>query len=214
MCWCNTTSGSGPFEFISSPHYRASLGRIATTHLTVVQPPQAYTSTPSVLPPPVIPIVGITCSAPVKSVGESVAMVSDPQDVSQPILIPEHCSIVATLVPSTQVPSTSSTFSDPSIRSTSCPIVVVPELAISAEVYPENINKPGGGKDYLCHLCSFRHSNLDYILTHVRKPLDITIGCPGCGKGYQNVASLCKHGREVHNIEIMASLGALPTAKY
>ena len=94
------------------------------------------------------------------------------------------------------IPYTSSIFS---------PVVVVPKLAISAEAYPELLNRPGGGKDYLCCLCPFRHSNLDSILTHVRKHLEVIIGCFICGRGYQNVASLHKHGRDVHSIQIVAS---------
>ena len=76
-----------------------------------------------------------------------------------------------------------------STSSVSFPVVVVPELAIPAEAYPKCINRPTGVKDYLCHLCPFRHSNLDSILTHIRKHLDMTIGCPICGRGYQNAAS-------------------------
>ena len=34
------------------------------------------------------------------------------------------------------------------------------------------------------------------------------IGCPVCGKGYQNTASLHKHGRDVYNVQIVASLAA------
>ena len=63
------------------------------------------------------------------------------------------------------------------------PVVVGSELALPAEAYPERINKPGGGKDYLCHLCLFRHSNLDSILTHVRKHLEVTIGFLCVAKG-------------------------------
>ena len=61
-------------------------------------------------------------------------------------------------------------------------------------------------------LCLFRHSNLDYILTHVRKHLEIIIGHPICGKGYQNIASLHKHGRDAHNIQIASTslLGVIP----
>ena len=77
-----------------------------------------------------------------------------------------------------------------STRSETFPIVVVSELVIPAEAYPEHLNRPGGGKDYQCHLCPFRHSDLHSILTHVRKHLKIAIGCPICGKGYQNAASL------------------------
>ena len=57
----------------------------------------------------------------------------------------------------------------------------------------------------LHQLCTFQHSNLNCILTHIRKHLNIMIRCPGYGKGYQNAASLCKHGREVHKIQIVAS---------
>ena len=39
----------------------------------------------------------------------------------------------------------------------------------------------------------FLHSNLDSILTHVRKHLDITIVCPVHGSGYQNAVNLQKH---------------------
>ena len=85
------------------------------------------------------------------------------------------------------------------------PIIAMPKLAIPAHVYPEWLNKPSGGKDYLCQLCYFSYSNLESILTHVRRHLDITVGCPFCGRGYQNVASLQKHGRDAHYIHIMTS---------
>ena len=88
-------------------------------------------------------------------------------------------------------------------------MMVVPELLIPAEVYPECLNRPGGGKDFPCCLCQFRHSNLDMILTHVRKHLEVVVGCPVCGTGYQNTASLCKHGKEVHNIQIVALLSSV-----
>ena len=83
---------------------------------------------------------------------------------------------------------------------TTLPVVVVSEVAIAAEAYPEWINRPDGGKDYLCCLCLFRHLNLDCILTHVRKHLEIIISCPICCKGYWNAMFLCKHGRNVHKI--------------
>ena len=35
--------------------------------------------------------------------------------------------------------------------------------------------------------------------------LDIMIGYPDCGKEYQNSASLHKHGREEHRIQVIAS---------
>ena len=201
-CWCNATARSGPLGFISNQHHRSSPNRIAT-----------------------IPTdINTNCGATSLSLNLNTFSTSSPShsnwghyqfctwEVSwwecDNGAKSSRCSssnsrashIFPTLVPSNEIPTTSSTSSDPSIRSTSCPIVVVPELAISAEVYPECINIPGGGKDYLHCLCSFRHSNLDCTLIHVRKHLDIIIGCPGCDKGYPNVASLCKHDREVHHI--------------
>ena len=53
------------------------------------------------------------------------------------------------------MPFTSSTSSDPSTKSTSYPVVVLPEFAIPAETYPKHLNQPGGSKEYLCHLCIF-----------------------------------------------------------
>ena len=98
--------------------------------------------------------------------------------------VPMHCCIISTLVSIPEGPSTSST-------SSSCPIVIVPELAIPTDACLECINRPGGGKDYICCLCSFHHTNYDCILTHISKHLDVTIGCLGCRKGFQNMASLC-----------------------
>ena len=81
------------------------------------------------------------------------------------------------------VPSTSSVMASTS-STASTPIVVVPDLETPADAYPEHLNKPGGSKDYLCQLCHFLHSNLDLILTHVRRHLDMMVGCPICGRGY------------------------------
>ena len=41
------------------------------------------------------------------------------------------------------------------------------------------------------------------MLTHVRRHLEITTGCPVCGHGYQNAAFLQKHSRDAHNIQII-----------
>ena len=129
---------------------------------------------------------------------------------------PKYHHITPTPVQSSDSPMsfTSSSSFDLSIKSASYPIVVVPEFAIPAEAYPEHLNWPGGGKEYQYHLCTFRHSNLDFIQTHIRKHLNITIGCPVCGKGYQNAASLCKYGRDVHTVQIVASAGVIPTEEY
>ena len=160
-----------------------------------VQSPHVYTSTPLAPPPSTIPIVGITTSMTEKTGDEradkNATMISDPQEAPQNV--PKHCHIIPTPVPTPEGPSTSST-------SSSCPIVVVPELTIPMDACPEHINRTDGGKDSHCHLCSFHHTNYDCILTHNRKHLHATIGCPGCGKGFQNAAFLCKHRRKIHKI--------------
>ena len=128
---------------------------------------------------------------PEMTADEGVTMVPDPQETPQNV--PMHHLIISTFIPTSEVASPSST-------SSSWPGVVVPELTIPADAYPEHKNRHGGGKDYLCHLCSFHHTNYDCILTNIRKHLDLTIGCPGCRKGFQNAASLHKHGVEAHKI--------------
>ena len=70
-------------------------------------------------------------------------------------------------------------------------------------------NKPDRHKDYVCQMCHFSHSNLDSILTHIRKHLNIIVGWPVCSRGYQNVASLWKHGWDAHNIQIVAAITPL-----
>ena len=67
------------------------------------------------------------------------------QDVPMSVLKCHH--IIPTLVQSSDSPvlSTSSTSSDPSTKSASYPVLVVPELTILAEAYPEHLNGPGRG---------------------------------------------------------------------
>ena len=85
------------------------------------------------------------------------------------------------------------------------PILVVPKLVIPAYALPEQINCPRGCKNYKCQLCAFQHTNRDCMLMHIQQHLDISIRCPMCRKGFQNVASLCKHGKKVHTIHIMVA---------
>ena len=37
---------------------------------------------------------------------------------------------------------------------------------------------------------------------HIWQHLEILVSCPMCGKGFQNVASLCKHEKKAHSIQI------------
>ena len=127
---------------------------------------------------------------------------SDSQEISK------HCHIVLTSIQpsdSTSLPS-SPPSPGPSNKSTSYPILIVPELAIPAEAQPKWLNQPGGGKEYRCQLCAFHHTDQDCMLTHIRKHLDIGIGCPVCSKGFQNIASLHKYGKKAHEVQIGASV--------
>ena len=151
-------------------------------------------------------------SIPIISITDSPLTVASPggsRSTTPTILeiLSKWCQISLTLISQPEVTSkpSSSPNPDPSEKSSSLPVVVVPELFIPAEAQPEQINQPGGGKDYKCQLCTFHHTNKDCILTHVGKHLDITIGCPMCSKGFKNVSSLCMHGKKVHAIQIVAS---------
>ena len=83
------------------------------------------------------------------------------------------------------------------------PSIIVPELAVPAYALPEQINCPGGCKDYKCQISAFQHTNKDCMLTHIWQHLEISVGCPMCGKGLENADSLHKHGRKVHLIQIV-----------
>ena len=167
----------------------------------------AYTSTLPAPPPTSVLVVGVSTTGEIPVVAVPTMESSSGVDESALSKVKiskisndsEHHHITPT--PLSPLSSTSSV---------SYPVAVAPELAIPAEAYPNCINRPSWSKDYLCCLCPFKHSNLDSVLTHVRKHLDITIGCSICGKGYQNAASLHKHGRDVHNILIVASSTSLP----
>ena len=161
--------------------------------------PRIYTSTPPVPPPSFVPIVGLLTTSQIPAVvvpalestsgvDESALPKTKVSKISDDF---QCCHITPTLV---DLSSSTSTLSS----------------STSAVAYPELISRPCGDKDYLCHLCPFRHSNLDSILTLVRKHLEIIIGCPICSRGYQNAASLCKHGRDAHSIQIVTSTTSLP----
>ena len=65
-----------------------------------------------------------------------------------PAPISKHHHITTTLISLfvSAVPSTSFTVSSP--------LVVMPELAIPADAFPEHLNKSDGDKDYLCQFVS------------------------------------------------------------
>ena len=182
--------------------------------LSSAQPhPHTYTSTPPALPPTSVPVVRVSeveVSGP-SHVPAVPMMESKPDEettlqknkTSAESSPSPKCHCITLILISPSVSAMSST------GSTSFPVVVVPKLSIPAEAYSEHLNRPGGSKDNLCYLCPFRHTNLYCILTHVRKHLEITIGCPICSRGCQNATSLCQHGRDVHGIQIVTSSTSL-----
>ena len=170
--------------------FSSSLSKSKPVTVVTAQPhPHTYTATPPA--PASVPVVGVSDSSPVPAMAtieskpdEEILTTSKIKISNIPVPVSEHCRVSTTLI-SLSVSAKSSTSSTAAF-----PVVVVPELVIPAEAYPECLIRPGAGKDYLCQLCHFSHSYLHSILTHVRKHLDITIGCPVCSRGYQNAASL------------------------
>ena len=187
-CRWNSTTASGPqatwvIDLLAPGGMKLTLASKGN----VILPPKLYTSTLMAPPPPTVSIVGITSSLPVASVsvGGSKATVSDSQEMTPPsIVIPKHCQIALASIQSPKSPilSSSSSSPGPSSKSPSYPTLVVPDLTKPAEAQPKRPNEPGGGKEYWYQLCTSCHSNLDCILTHIKKHLDFTIGCLFCGK--------------------------------
>ena len=93
--------------------------------------PQAYTATPMVPPPSIIPIAGITNSS-MPVVASSSSKVPTPASQEIP---PKHNQISPTPTSQPQVTSMPSSppHPGPSDKSTTLPIVIVPELAIPPE---------------------------------------------------------------------------------
>ena len=155
----------------------------------LITAPKALTRMPPASTPVAVPILGVT------------------HDELQEVTVNSKGPVtkMRRITPTPVEPSTSLSPSTPKLSSdpVSYSVIHVPEMTILDEWYPEHINLPNAGKEYQCQGCSYSHSNLDTILTHVRKEhLDITLGCPACGKPYQNAASLLKHGKEIHKIII------------
>ena len=140
-----------------------------------------YTSTPPAPIPTSVPVLGFCpTSAESMSSGESLTLAMESQDI--PMSTPKCCHITPTPVQSSDslMPFSSSTALGPPTKAASYPVVVVSKLEIPAGAYPKHLNWHGGSKEYLRHLCTFRHSNLDCILAPSRKYRDIRIGCPVC----------------------------------
>ena len=134
---------------------------VQTTSSTIVASAQphlhAFTSTTPAPPPTSVLVVGVSTAStsshvpvvpPVESMSDDDEATPPKAKISRISDDSKCCHITPTLI--SQLLSTSLI---------SLPVVVVPELAIPPEAYPECINRPSGGKNYLCCLCPFRHSN-------------------------------------------------------
>ena len=148
------------------------------------------------IPTPLVPILGVTEMAEHMEIKASSSKMPPPTtSVGIEIASSKHHRIIPMQIPAT----TSRASSSPS----KLPLVVVSELVVLAHALLEWINCPWGCKNYKCQLCDFQHTNKDCMLTHIQQHLEILIGCPMCSKGFQNVASLHKHGRKIHLIHIV-----------
>ena len=145
---------------------------------------------------PLVPVIGVTEMVEPTEVKASTSKTSPPTTFVDLEVAPSKC---CRIIPMPIPAATSRASSSPS----KLPLVVMPELAVPVHAFPEQINCPGGHKDYKFQLCDFQHTNKDSMLTHIWQHLEISIGCPMCGKGFQNVASLHKHGRKIHSIYIV-----------
>ena len=155
-------------------------------------------TTPSVIVSlPQVPIVGVT-----KVEEPPLAEASTSKRISSPSTSADHKagSLKCRRIILTPISITSS---KPSNSASKLPSVNVPKLVVQVYALPEWINCPGGHKDYKCQLCAFQYMNKDCMLMHIQQHLEISVSCPMCSKGFQNVASLHKHGRKVHSIQMV-----------
>ena len=158
----------------------ASLSKPAT--MTSAQPcPYTFTATPPVPPLASVLLEGITesSSAPATvTVGSSklaeeipVTLEASKTEISDTPVLVFKCQQDTTALesPSTLAqPSTTSAQSPSTGPATTIATVVMPEVATPTDVYPEHINRPSRGENYLCQICHFSHTNLDSVLTHIR----------------------------------------------
>ena len=149
------------------------------------------TASSVLIPAPSVPILGVTEMAEPMEVKASTSKTSPPTTLASIQIAPsKHCRIT----PMPILVTTSRAHSSPS----KLPLVPVPKLVVPVHTLPRWINCPRGEKDYKCQLCDFQHTNEDCMLTQVWQHLEISIGCPMCGKGFQNMAFLHKHGRKIY----------------
>ena len=131
----------------------------------------AATLAMTLVAPPQVPIAGVT---QVEGLPSTEVAISE----SRPSPATSSDTKYYKIMP-TPIPATSSSI--PNLLS-----IIVPKLVVLTYALPEQINCPGGCKDCM--------------LTHIWEHLEISVGCPMYGKGFQNVPSLLKHGVLEHNL--------------
>ena len=133
--------------------------------------PKMYTWTFPSPHPPSVPIMGMSSTIPEPAVASTSVtpqtMAPTALEGTDPEVSQHHHIIPISIEPSSP---------NIELSSETLPVMVVPQFPILTEAYPEHLNRQGGGKYYLCHLCWFRHSNLDTILIHIRKHLVVLVG--------------------------------------
>ena len=107
--------------------------------LQTIQPhPQTYTSTPPSPIPMAFPVLGLST---ISIYGiKKMEKTTGSQDV--PVITPKCCHLTLTLVTYSvsPLPYTSSSSSSLPSKSASYLVIVIPELAIPVETYPEHVN--------------------------------------------------------------------------
>ena len=139
--------GSPAVEVVDLLSSGLSQSRPVTVTMTAQPHPCTYTSTPPAPPTASVPVVGVFECSPIPAMA-TIESNSDEKIPTTPlktkvsnIYVPvSKCHCVSPTLISLSVSTMSSTSSI-----TSFPVVVVPELVIPAEAYPECMNIPGGG---------------------------------------------------------------------
>ena len=147
------------------------------------------------LAPPQVPIAGVTPSSEKLPAPEEARASTSTTDL-------ESSPAKWHKIMSTPLPAKGS---DTSSESSKFPSIVVPKLAVPMHALPEQINHQGDHKYYKYQICVFQHTNIDCMLMHIWKHLELSVRCLMCGKGFQNAASLCKHGQKIHVVKIVES---------
>ena len=118
-------------------------------------------------PPPLVPIVGVTSMVEASTCKKRALT---PSTLTDPEAVPSKSQKIM------PTPISSS-------PSSKLPSIMVLELVLLKDALPEQVNCPGGCKNYQCQLCAFQHTNNDSMLMHTWQPLEIMVSCPMCSKG-------------------------------